>query len=82
MFLLFFNKMFRGPPNKSSMSKTKFFLILLALVLSVILIGFLLPWLMSAKGTIPVLIALVVMLSIPVSALYYILFRNKKENSK
>jgi len=74
--------MFRGPPNKSTMTKTKFFLSLLGFITIVILFGFLLPWLMSAKGTVPVLIALVIMLSIPVSALYYFLFRNKKEKSQ
>lgn len=82
MFLLFFGKMFRGPPNAPLMTKSKFFLTILLVILSVVLLGFVLPWLMSAKSTIAVFTALFLILAISITVLYFILFRNKKENSK
>ena len=65
------------------MSKRQFFGVVLGVVALAILMGFVLPMLMSAKSGIAVGIAIVIMLTMVVAGLYFVFVREpKKEEVK
>jgi len=60
-------------------TKKVFFKTVAAFLILCVLFGAVLPFLVSANSPVAVGIALLVMIAIPVGAVYYVLFPNKEE---
>ena len=59
-------------------TKKVFFKTVAAILILALLFGVVLPFLMSAKSTIAVAIALLILIIMAVGGVYYVLFSNKK----